>query len=235
MSNDIEIEAKYLVNSDLVNSNLNELKEQVLRFFHENAFTAENDTTHGISYFLTDTYYDTADQQVLKSGMSLRIRQKGGKQYITFKKSLTPGAAQSSQWERFERERETAEFEIDSEGNKDFIEQCFFDVAEDRRFSVADLKKTVTIRNKRQQYIFINATAAYEVAFDDVTYFDEETQKEFSERQLEIEKCTDETPVEHMRVLINKLEARLGDSIEPCWESKFERACHSLNLHTLYK
>jgi inorganic triphosphatase YgiF len=217
MSSDIEIEAKYLVHADP-----NWLQEQVIQFFHENAFSADSGSLH----LQNDVYYDTADQALLRNGMVLRLRHKGGKRYITFKKALTKGAsAQGRPWERFERERETADPEIEGADNKAFIKQCFSDFAGDNRFIAGGFEKIVTIRNKRQRYTFANATSAYEAAFDNVTYISELTKKECSERQLEIEKLTDETPVESMRVLIRNLERKLGDGIEPCWESKYERAC----------
>ena len=220
MSKDIEVEAKYLVSDgfDL-------LKERVILFFKENAFFDETAPVRASSYLQSDTYYDTADKILLRNGFSLRIRQKGGKYFIACKKSSDQNAGQKEQLERFEREAETPGPEITSEDNAAFILQCFSDIMGDGYVKISELSKAVTVRNKRQQLLLKKAETQYEVAFDDVVYVNERTQVIYSEQQLEIEKCSAETSVVEMLEMLQRLEERLGSSVVPCWESKFERAC----------
>jgi len=217
--NCVEVEAKYLVKADQ-----GWLEMQVLMFFLENGLVPEHIGTLGSDITLVDSYYDTLDRFLLKNDLSLRIRQKSGRSFITCKKPYEQNPEQGRQLERYEWETETETREITDGKNAEFIKTCFVDFVTDGLLDINDLRKTVTIKNNRRLLLHGIAAAHYEVAFDDATYLNEITGKTFSERQLEIEKRSDETSVEEMQMMIDKFEAFLGDRIERCIESKYDRA-----------
>ena len=219
-SKDIEVEAKYLLHTDVTS-----VKEQVLQCFIEDMFKVKGTFSYDDIIFINDVYYDTVDRQLLKKGISLRLRHKGDRTFITFKSSLNHLTGQRGQMERFERERKIPAPDFFSDECAEFIMRCLHDIGESDFLVTHDFVKAVTIWNKRCLYKVKKDAEKYQVALDDVTYFNEVTKKKCSEQQLEIEKRSKATSVKQMLKTIKKLEVRLGKIIEPCSESKFERAC----------
>ena len=218
-SKDIEVETKYLLHTDVTS-----VKEQVLQCFIDDRFKIKGNISYDDILFINDVYYDTFDWQLLKKGISLRLRHKENRAFITFKSSLNHLTGQRGQLERFERERKIPAPDIYSEECAEFIKSCLNDIGESDFLVSHEVVKAVTICNKRCLYKVKKGAEKYEVAFDDVTYFSEVTKIKYSEQQLEIEKRSKLTSVKQMLNTIKKLEAGLGEIIEPCSESKFERA-----------
>lgn len=154
-----------------------------------------------------DTYFDTPGDGLLREGVSLRLRERGGKKRLTVK-----GPRQGAEGVFLRREDELAlEAGCDPAA---FLAERLPGTA------VGDLRPTAVVVNRRRTYEVSRLSGGrFELAFDDVTYQNPATGREYRERQVELEALSGtREALERLAGLLRLPELRPADG------SKYERA-----------
>lgn len=194
-----ELEQKYVVDSPRPWSVQTRLLAQLSRAGYQVCFLEEKPQR--------DTYFDTPGETVLKGGGSLRLREKGEKRLLSVKSML--------------RSREGTflrrEDELVLDGKADpvaFLRERLPEV------ELEGLRPTAVVDTRRRTYeVARTAGGRFELAFDDVTYQNPVTGREYRERQVEIE-ALDGTESDLIRVV----SALRLPELRPASESKYQRA-----------
>ena len=175
-----------------------------------------------------DTYFDTYQKTLMEQDFSVRIRKRGGVNYITCKyKMPSESNGEGSQLERFESERKIkSDFLKD---NIEHIEESVIKVLKDNNYGPEDLSACIQVRNERTKYMVtkeggLNGRIAerYELVLDNVTYSNLQSKKEKKEIQIEIElKSAYETRI-NMKAFTDEIEKIQG--LTSITGSKYQRA-----------
>ena len=194
-----ELEQKYVVDSTRPWAVQTQLLAQLSRAGYQVAFLEEKPQQ--------DTYFDTPEEAVLKEGGSLRLREKGEKRLLSVKSMLR------SQEGTFLRRED--ELILGQEADPmAFLRERLLGVC------LEQLRPTVVVVNRRRTYeVSRTAGGRFERAFDDVTYQNPGTGREYRERQVEIEALSG-TEEELSRVV----SALRLPELRPAAESKYQRA-----------
>jgi len=166
-----------------------------------------------------DSYYDTDDRVILKSGSSLRIRNRNGTRKCTFKSHI---AVRDGLFERTEDENTVSTDDVVialRSMNDDSVN------AVGRITSGRELKRTLAVVNHRRKADIIIGDCEIEFVIDDITYNGIK-----NELQVEIELMTNEHPEEYER-FVKRFEDISKNCktfiIMPMTESKYERGMKS--------
>lgn len=194
-----ELEQKYVVDSTRPWAVQTQLLSQLSRAGYQVSFLEETPQQ--------DTYFDTPEESVLKEGGSLRLREKGEKRLLSVKSMLC------SQEGTFLRRED--ELILGQEADPMvFLRERLPGV------NLEQLRPTVVVVNRRRTYeVSRTAGGRFELAFDDVTYQNPGTGREYRERQVEIEALSGTE--EDLARVVSAL--RLPE-LRPAAESKYQRA-----------
>lgn len=238
--NSIEIEKKYYVPTG---KNWDMVKQDFLKCFENLGYTiklckVDNNSTSEESAVLQqcDRYLDTAEDILLTNNCSLRIRIKQGKREITCKRPTknSRSCGGQGQMERYEYVSELPSIGEPEElyrstESKTFINKYLGDIV---RFE--NLSETIIVNNNRIRYLIEKSQPAigepmtreqYELAFDEVTYTNCRTNKQYSEHQIELELKSDPATRLNMQILTSKIDEDLAHyDLIVMTESKYERA-----------
>lgn len=233
--NSIEIEKKYHIPTTA--PAWPEVQKELRGFLEEEGYTV---TVKGDpkGETQTDYYYDTADEQMYREHISLRLRVKGGKTEITCKRPVkgSRSCGGRGQMERYEYAAKLKDVETDDlqeaykcEEGRSFFNQHVADIAK-----LTELEKTIIVENIRTRYIVSKTVEApgceeikeiYELAFDSVRYINCKNRRESEEKQIEIELKSDSVMRLNMQFLTDKLEKKFeGWKLTTMTDSKYERA-----------
>lgn len=162
-----ELEQKYVVDSPRPWTVQTRLLSQLSRAGYQVTFLEEKPQR--------DTYFDTPGEDILKGGGSLRLREKGTKNLLSVKSML------SSEKGTFLRRED--ELVLGREANPMYFLRTHLPEVD-----LETLTPTAVVVNRRRTYeVSRTAGGRFELAFDDVTYQDPSTGREYRERQVEIE------------------------------------------------
>jgi inorganic triphosphatase YgiF len=128
---------------------------------------------------IVDVYFDTADYALLYTHASLRIRRKGGRPELTFKKLLS---ATFGEMRRTENTLRFEEHEFESLQKANFapvLGETIEDLA-------GPFIKKLIVENNRTSFNLLLAEAKFELSFDRFRYVDPQTQR-VSSPQFEVE------------------------------------------------
>jgi len=233
--NSIEIEKKYHVPETA--PAWPEVRERLCSFLESEGYTVTAKGPSG-GEEQTDYYFDTADEQLYREHISLRLRVKGGKTEITCKRPVkgSRSCGGRGQMERYEYATRLKDAETDDlqeayqcEEGRSFFDQHIADVAK-----LSELEKTIIVKNMRARYIVNKVVKTpgcggikevYELAFDSVQYVNCKNHLESREKQIEIELKSDPVMRLNMQFLTDKLEKAFGDwKLMTMTDSKYERA-----------
>jgi inorganic triphosphatase YgiF len=128
---------------------------------------------------IVDDYFDTSDYALLYTRASLRVRRKGGRPELTFKKLL---GATLGEMRRTENTLRFEEHEFENLLNANFA-PVLGETVEDL---VGPLVKRLTVENERTSFNLVRADAKFELSFDGFRYVDPDAQR-VSSPQFEIE------------------------------------------------
>lgn len=194
-----ELEQKYVVDSPRPWTVQTRLLSQLSRAGYQVVFLEEKPQR--------DTYFDTPEEDILKGGGSLRLREKGKKNLLSVKAMLR------SQGGTFLRRED--ELVLGREADP----MAFLG----ERLPGVDLERllpTAVVANRRRTYeVCRTAAGRFELAFDDVTYQNPVTGREYRERQVEIEALSG------TRADLERVASALRlPELRPASESKYQRA-----------
>lgn len=175
IKNHIEIERKYSIGENFEVADLN---------YHISKIKDASILKELTTKIQTDTYYDTIDRQLKKSGESLRIREIDSKYRITIKANykIDESTVLDDQHERIEYEESITDPSI--KGNIDYINKKITTALSSEPIPI------VTIKNNRSKQLIRFNGAELEICFD---IFDVISGGEIlaTEKQLEIELKSD--------------------------------------------
>lgn len=175
-----------------------------------------------------DIYFDTDNFQLKDAGYTLRIRKKGNEMFITCKRPIkSESNGIGGQLERIEYEESVHSGELSD--NSDKITRFLKDLPGCDTI-ISDLDKRIEIKNNRKKIVLERKKGMdreffekYELAIDDVEYFNLSNKKTYKECQLEIElKSSCQNRINMIR-LTDGLEAEM-DFLETIGDSKYQRA-----------
>lgn len=194
-----ELEQKYVVDSTRPWAVQTQLISQLSRAGYQVTFVEETPQQ--------DTYFDTPGEAILKGGGSLRLREKGEKRLLSVKSMLR------SEGGTFLRRED--ELVLNGEADpRAFLRTYLPEVDLEALMPMA-----VVVNLRRTYEVSRTAGGRFELAFDDVTYQNPSTGREYRERQVEIE-ARSGTQADLERV-VSAL--RLSE-LRPASESKYQRA-----------
>ena len=171
-----------------------------------------------------DTYYDNDEFELKNNDKTLRIRNSSPhKQKLTIKAAITNDLSVNS--DRSQQARQEYEFDTDSSNitskkNLDYIREHLPEVAE----NIYRYSPVLEVRNQREKYLISNKFGVkLEMAFDDVTYRNLKTLKEYHEYQIEIElKSSDYRHKVNLKEVSDYIERQVNE-ISVINESKYVR------------
>jgi len=214
--NQIEREAKYTVNSSEVWEKIKDAISSMNGYMLESAGTNEQ----------IDTYYDTKEQILRSSDMTLRIRTIDEKKYCTLKTPVEQQevAEDYSHSVRYEYEEEVTETDINKccELFKDKA-PIFKELSEDK------LEKELIVKNNREKLYITekeDPSVLFEIVFDNVEYVNLQNNKTAKDYQVEIELKSEYLHEVRMKKLTDVLEKMILE-LQVNKKSKYKRG---LNL-----
>lgn len=172
-----------------------------------------------------DTYFDTPEKMLYESNKTLRIRHKGEKHILTIKiptkKSVEADSncEDDSQNARFEYEVNVGNGDIAN--SSEYILKYIPELEKDNKLNEL-LQRELIIENDRRKILLSKEDLVFEMVFDCVTYFNQTTEKKYSEYQIEIELKSDFLHRINLKQLTNYLDKNvLG--LNATTDSKYKR------------
>lgn len=202
--NHIEIEKKYEVEK----KNVFSIIKEKINNWEDGGYTLNNKG----QIEQVDYYYDTSDNLLSNYKITMRIRHKNDKKILTIK---TPTEESN---DRFEYEKEVESEDLNK--YKDFILRYIDVISEE---DIDNLVKKIKISNNREVVMIKNNNVKFEMAFDDVNYYNNGNNNEHHEYQIEIELKSDYPHRVNLNLLGNYLEENINE-LKPISDSKYVRA-----------
>jgi inorganic triphosphatase YgiF len=208
----MEIESKYIVNP-----NDADIFGDVMQFVRSsNAYTV----SEPVCFFQRDEYYDYSDYHLSRNGESIRMRSRDSEFSVTYKKVIDDFDAERVGNQTIRIEKEVATNNADIFSSWPLITD-----------SISDLDKTdpkqliniLVIKNNRTKFTMKKDEFLLEIVFDDVAYCCGGDDREYREKQIEVEL---KSPYEYrinLRLFTEVLESRFSGRITPNSQSKLMR------------
>jgi HD superfamily phosphohydrolase len=215
----LEIESKYVINHDD-----EKIFSDVIDFIKTKKGYVISEAS---VFYQKDTYFDYKDNELFKSGKSIRMRSKKDKYVVTYKETIADFDAKrmSNQTIRIEREIEMDNPDIIAgwpEIKKSLPELALI---EERK-----LAEILVVENNRTKYNLSNGNFQIELVLDDVVYSRENSQKH-REKHIEIELLSSYEYRINLKLFTELLETHFGGRLIANSRSKLERGlsfCQSM-------
>jgi HD superfamily phosphohydrolase/uncharacterized protein YjbK len=207
----LEIETKYIVDSDDES-----IFKDVIDFMKKT-----NDYVISVPdvFFQQDAYYDYSDYRLNKTGKSIRIRSKNGKHVAAYKKDIDYVEKEHDGNQTIRIEKEVDIDTVDVLSCWPILAQSIPDIDS---IDPGQLINILIIKNNRMKYNLSKNNFMMEIVFDDVAYYHGD-EKQFQERQIEIELKSGYEYRINLRMFTELLDSRFGDRIRHNFQSKLDR------------
>ena len=222
----VEIEKKYVYENQCVKCSLLAELKKWYKIKEEKCYD-ENSNDYvlkaGEIVDQVDIYYDNEKFDLKNNNKTLRIRKNKDKYKLTIKGPITNDVSvnsDSSQQARQENEFSVNSSEIVSRENRNLIKEYLPDVYD----NINQYSSVLEVKNRREKYTIANKYGVkLEMAFDDVSYLNLKTLREYHEYQIEIElKSLDYRHRVNLKEVTDYIEEKIK-TISVANESKYVR------------